>query len=187
MVGKMSEVALIVTLICAERILMMNGEKSWEEQTDVKDVGGLAIGLLSAMRAHGFWSVIRAVVKGTHHHNVMRIHMCSIRMVNSKSLMRTRRASKIRVVSWAQRPRRSLVITQRKHTMATFYNIIHKTDKAFAPFHASTYEYACKLFAAIHAGNPELSGKLEIITVTPGEPGPYTPAPDRPWHCSCTY
>jgi hypothetical protein len=71
--------------------------------------------------------------------------------------------------------------------MATFYNIIHKTDRAFQPFHASTYEYATKLFTAINAGNPHLSGKLEIVPITPGAPKPFTPAPDRPWHCSNTY
>ena len=68
--------------------------------------------------------------------------------------------------------------------MATFYNIVHKTDKAFAPFHASTYEYACKLFTAIHAGNPDLSGQLEIVTVTPDAPKPTKPALDRPWNCT---
>jgi hypothetical protein len=68
--------------------------------------------------------------------------------------------------------------------MATFYNIIHKTDKAFAPFHASTYEYACKLFTAIHAGNPDLSGHLEIVTITPDPPKSLKPPPERPWNCS---
>jgi len=71
--------------------------------------------------------------------------------------------------------------------MATFYNIVHKTDKAFAPFHASTYEYACKLFTAIHAGNPNLSGQLEIVSVQPSEPKTYPPVPDRPWNCSVRY
>ena len=71
--------------------------------------------------------------------------------------------------------------------MATFYNIVHKTDKAFAPFHASTYEYACKLFTAIHAGNPNLSGQLEIVSVQPSEPKPYPPVQDRPWNCSVRY
>ena len=71
--------------------------------------------------------------------------------------------------------------------MATFYNIVHKTDKAFAPFHASTYEYACKLFTAIHAGNPRLSGQLEIVSVTPHEPTSYKPPKDRPWNCSVSY
>jgi len=71
--------------------------------------------------------------------------------------------------------------------MATFYNIVHKTDKTFESFHASTYEYACKLFTAIHAGNPNLSGQLEIVSVQPSEPKTYPPVPDRPWNCSVRY
>jgi len=64
--------------------------------------------------------------------------------------------------------------------MATFYNIVHKTDKAFAPWHASTYEYACKLFMCIHDKRPDLSGQ-------PSEPKTYPPVPDRPWNCSVRY
>lgn len=71
--------------------------------------------------------------------------------------------------------------------MATFYNIVHKTDKAFAPWHASTYEYACKLFMCIHDKRPDLSGQLEIVSVQPPEPKPYPPVPDRPWNCSVRY
>ena len=73
------------------------------------------------------------------------------------------------------------------NTMATFYNIVHKTDKAFAPWHASTYEYACKLFMCILDKKPELSGQLEIVSVQPPEPKPYPPVPDRPWNCSVSY
>lgn len=72
----------------------------------------------------------------------------------------------------------------RLEKMATFYNIVHKTDKTFAPFHASSHEYALKLFMTIHAARPDLSGQLEIVTVTPDEPKTYKPAPDRPWNCS---
>jgi hypothetical protein len=68
--------------------------------------------------------------------------------------------------------------------MATFYNIIHKTDKSFEPFHASTYAYVCQLFMAIQDSRPELSGHLEIVAVTPDDPKAYKPAPERPWNCS---
>jgi hypothetical protein len=48
--------------------------------------------------------------------------------------------------------------------MASFFNIVHKTDKSYAPFHASTYEYATRLFTAILDKNPELADHLEIDT-----------------------
>jgi hypothetical protein len=68
--------------------------------------------------------------------------------------------------------------------MASFYNIVHKTDKSFAPFHASTYAYVCQLFMAIQDIRPELSGHLEIVAVTSEEPKTSKTAPDRPWYCS---
>jgi len=43
------------------------------------------------------------------------------------------------------------------------FNIVHKTDKTFAPFHASTREYATRLFYGILANKPELVGHLEIV------------------------
>jgi len=71
--------------------------------------------------------------------------------------------------------------------MASFYNIVHKTDKSFAPFHASTHEYATRLFMAIHEKRPELVGHLEIVEIAPEEPKTAKPAPERPWNCSLTY
>jgi hypothetical protein len=68
--------------------------------------------------------------------------------------------------------------------MATFYNIVHKTDKAFESFHASSYEYATRLFVSILEARPDLSGHLEIVTVTPDAPKPTKPALDRPWNCT---
>jgi hypothetical protein len=55
--------------------------------------------------------------------------------------------------------------------MASFFNIVHKTDKSYAPFHASTHEYATRLFYGILANKPELVGHLEIVE-TPRLPRP---------------
>jgi hypothetical protein len=71
--------------------------------------------------------------------------------------------------------------------MASFFNIVHKTDKRFAPFHASTHEYATRLFYGILSNKPELAGLLEIVEITPEEPKTAKPALDRPWNCSLTY
>jgi hypothetical protein len=67
--------------------------------------------------------------------------------------------------------------------MASFFNIVHKTDKSYAPFHASTREYATRLLYGILANKPELAGHLEIVEITPEEPKTSKPAPDRPWYC----
>ena len=103
MAGKMSVVALTATLICTERILTMSGGKSLEELTDVKDAGVMATGLLSVMHAQRFWSATRAAGKGIHRLSAMRERTCLILTVNSKSLTRTRRVSKIRVVCSSRR------------------------------------------------------------------------------------
>ena len=66
------------------------------------------------------------------------------------------------------------------------YYIQHTSDSTFAPWYASTYEYASRLFMSIHESRPELSGKLEIVEVIPDEMKPYKPAPPRPWCCSNT-
>jgi len=68
--------------------------------------------------------------------------------------------------------------------MASFFNIVHKTDKAFAPFHASTREYATRLFMAIHEKRPELAGHLEIVEIIPQESKTAKAPLDRPWNCS---
>jgi hypothetical protein len=68
--------------------------------------------------------------------------------------------------------------------MASFFNIVHKTDKIYAPFHASTREYANRLFYGILINKPELVGHLEIVEITPEEPKTAKPAPERPWYCS---
>jgi hypothetical protein len=68
--------------------------------------------------------------------------------------------------------------------MDSFFNIVHKTDKSYAPFHASTREYATRLFYGILANKPELVGHLEIVEITPEEPKTAKPAPERPWNCS---
>jgi hypothetical protein len=67
--------------------------------------------------------------------------------------------------------------------MASFFNIVHKTDKSYAPFHASTREYATRLFDGILANKPELVGHLEIVEIAPEEPKTSKTAPDRPWYC----
>ena len=75
---------LIQTLICAERIWMMNAGKSLVELIGVCDAVARATGLRNVMHARKFWSVIIAVVKVTFRPSVMREPMYSILMVNSK-------------------------------------------------------------------------------------------------------
>ena len=47
------------------------------------------------------------------------------------------------------------------------YNIVHKTDLAYQPWHASTSDYAERLLAEITKTHPELIDKLHIIENEP--------------------
>jgi len=47
-----------------------------------------------------------------------------------------------------------------------YYNIVHKTDPHYQPWHASTFEYAQRLLKLILETHPELQDKLEIWTLT---------------------
>ena len=85
---------LIAIPTFAKRILTMSGVKFLEELTGVRDADEPGTGPLSVMRVRRFSCATRVVAKDTHHHNVMPRRVCSILMMNSKSLTRIRGVTK---------------------------------------------------------------------------------------------